>query len=69
MQRKQDNWKYTSHHRDEAEGHIFLGYAKDEACTITLTGAASMSQEELDELGELIVSSVNSASKRNKKTC
>lgn len=69
MQKKQHNWKFTGHHRDEAEGHIFLGHAKDGACTITLTGAASMSQEELNELGELIVSSVNSASKRNKKTC
>ncbi len=41
--------KYTPHHFDHAEGHIFL--RKKGACTVTLTGAASMPQSELDDIG------------------
>lgn len=48
---------YDSHHRDTAEGHIFL--SKDGPCTFTLTGAASMSQEELDKYGEIIAQALN----------
>jgi hypothetical protein len=48
---------YTGHYRDFAEGSIFL--AKEGACTITLTGAASMSQEELDEYGRKLAQALN----------
>ncbi len=44
---------YSRHYREHAEGHIYID--KPGACTVTLTGAASMPQEELDELAELIV--------------
>lgn len=64
MNRKQQEMKsngvfavYNSHRRDTAEGHIFL--SKESACTITLTGAASMSQEELDKYGEIIAQALN----------
>jgi len=49
--------KYTNHYKDHSEGHIFL--EKDGACTITLTGAASMTQEELDYYGELFAKALN----------
>ena len=48
---------YSKHHKDYAEGHIFL--KKEGACTITLTGAASMSQKELDDFGKIIVKALN----------
>ena len=49
--------KYKNHHKDHSEGHIFLD--KDGACTITLTGAASMTQDELDYYGELFTKALN----------
>jgi len=48
---------YSRHYREHAEGHIYID--KPGACTVTLTGAASMPQEELDELAELIVKLLN----------
>ena len=48
---------YTKHHRDDPEGHIFLD--KEGACTITLTGAAAMAQDELDYWGEVIACLLN----------
>ena len=53
--------KYTNHHKDYSEGHIFLD--KDGACTITLTGAAAMTQEELDYYGELFAKALNKKDK------
>ena len=53
--------KYTNHYKDHSEGHIFL--EKDGACTITLTGAASMTQEELDYYGELFAKALNKEDK------
>ncbi len=65
---------YTKHHSRDAEGHIYLnkkgntGYQsltprrKDgwtTACTITLTGAVSMSQDELDSYGEIMAEALN----------
>ena len=49
--------KYKKHRKDHSEGHIFLD--KDGACTITLTGAASMTQDELDYYGELFTKALN----------
>lgn len=43
---------YSRHYRDDAQGHIFLD--KEGACTISLVGAASMSQEELDFYGKIM---------------
>jgi hypothetical protein len=54
---KQYTMAYSRHYRDDAEGHIFIN--KEGACTITLTPAQSMSQEELNYFGEMIVDSVN----------
>ena len=65
--------KYKNHHKDHSEGHIFLDVhvnvlpssksnamvGKDGACTITLTGAASMTQDELDYYGELFTKALN----------
>ena len=48
---------YTKHHRDSPEGHIYLD--KEGACTITLEGAASMSQDELDKYGEIMAEALN----------
>lgn len=42
---------YSTHFRDFPEGHIYIN--KEDACTITLTGAASMTQEELDTYGKV----------------
>lgn len=47
---------YSKHHRDYAEGHIFMD--KSGACTITLTGAASMSQGELDCYGKVCAKAI-----------
>lgn len=44
---------YSPHHGVYAEGHIFID--KKGACTITLTGAASMKQRELNALAERMV--------------
>lgn len=50
--------KYSPHYvEDRAEGHLYI--EKRGACTITLTGASSMSQEELNEWGTLIASLLN----------
>tara|TARA_Y100000310_G_scaffold339796_1_gene433599 strand:- start:489 stop:677 length:189 start_codon:yes stop_codon:yes gene_type:complete len=48
---------YKKHGYDHAEGHIYLD--KEGACTITLEGAASMSQEELDSYGEIMAEALN----------
>ena len=48
---------YKKHYNDYAEGHIYLD--KEGACTITLSGAASMSQDELDKYGEIMAESLN----------
>jgi hypothetical protein len=49
---------YKKHyHNDYAEGHIYLD--KEGACTITLEGAASMSQDELDKYGEIMAEALN----------
>lgn len=51
-------YTYHKHFKDnEPEGHIFID--KKGACTITLTGAAAMTQEELDAYGERIVELLN----------
>ena len=55
--------KYKKHHcrytspLDHSQGHIFLD--KDGACTITLTGAVAMTQDELDYYGELFTKALN----------
>ena len=51
---------YHKHHSDDPEGHIYLD--KDGACTITLTGAVSMSQDELDSYGEIMADALNKSS-------
>tara|TARA_R100001244_G_scaffold70684_1_gene57319 strand:- start:1085 stop:1285 length:201 start_codon:yes stop_codon:yes gene_type:complete len=50
---------YHKHFLDitQAEGHIYLD--KEGACTITLSGAASMSQDELDHYGEIMAEALN----------
>ena len=48
---------YKKHGYDHAEGHIYLD--KEGACTITLEGAAAMSQEELDKYGEIMAEALN----------
>ena len=48
---------YSKHHCDHAEGHIYLD--KEGACSITLEGAASMSQDELDAFAEYMVEGLN----------
>lgn len=50
-------YTYSKHYKNFPEGHIFI--EKEGACTVTLTGAASMTQDELDELGEKIVNLLN----------
>lgn len=48
-------WKYSPHFTDQPEGHIFLEGTKDgEACCIDLTGAAAMTQEQLNANGRLM---------------
>lgn len=55
-----NKWKYSGHHfKNEARGHIFLGHNKKGAVTISMQGAGSMSQKELNSLGEKIVKAVN----------
>ena len=51
---------YKKHYHDDyAEGHIYLD--KKGACTITLEGAASMSQDELDKYGEIMAEGLNNS--------
>ena len=52
--------KYTRHHGDHPAGHIYLD--KEGACTITLEGAASMSQDELDIYGKVMAEALNKSS-------
>lgn len=54
---KTKKYTYNQHYKTYAEGHIFI--EKEGACTVTLTGAASMTQKELDELGKKIVDLLN----------
>lgn len=46
-------WTYQPFHFKDAQGAIFMERAKG-ACTISLTGAASMSQKTLDAHARLI---------------
>ena len=48
---------YSKHHCDHAEGHIYLD--KEGACSITLEGAASMTQDELDAFAAHMVNGLN----------
>ena len=50
---------YKKHHKDSPEGHIYLD--KEGACTITLEGAASMRQDELDRYGAIMAEALNKA--------
>jgi len=54
---KNQKYTYNGHYKSHSEGHIFI--EKEGACTINLTGAASMSQKELNEFGEKIVELLN----------
>lgn len=47
---------YSAHHRKHAEGSIFID--KPGACTISLVGAASMTQAELNGYGEIFAKSL-----------
>lgn len=51
-------FSYKKHYREHAEGHIYFDVSEG-PCTIHLLGAASMSQDQLDQLGELIVKLLN----------
>jgi hypothetical protein len=44
--------KYNQHHYPHPAGHIYLH--KKGACTIGLTGAVAMTQEELNFYGEIM---------------
>jgi hypothetical protein len=55
---------YTKHHRDDPEGHIYLD--KEGACTITLSGAASMKQRELDAFAAHMVGGLNRSIEKSK---
>ena len=57
---------YKECHHDHSEGYIFLD--KEGACTITLTGAVAMSQEELNKWGELIAESLGKAVKGKRRS-
>ena len=49
---------YKTHYKvGEPEGHIYLD--KQGACTITLTGAASMPQHELDHYGRIMADALS----------
>ena len=48
---------YRKHHGDSPAGHIHLD--KEGACTISLEGAASMSQNELDLYGKSMAEGIN----------
>jgi len=47
---------YRPHHFDRPDGHIFLD--KEGACMIHISGAASMSQEELNYYGEIMAEAI-----------
>lgn len=48
---------YTPHYKIDSEGHIFIGNTSG-GCTITLTGAAAMTQEQLDKYGKLFANAL-----------
>ena len=56
---------YVKHYKDDAEGHIYLD--KEGSCTITLTGAESMSQAELDHYGTIMAEALEKYHKKSKK--
>lgn len=56
---------YRKHFRDYAEGHIYLD--KPGAVTIELTGAASMTQEELDFYGGIMAAALNNLTPEQRK--
>lgn len=47
---------YSRHYFHDARGHVYID--KPGACTITLVGAADMTQTELDHYGELFASAI-----------
>jgi hypothetical protein len=50
-------WKYSPHHTDQAEGHIFI--ENDHGIyVINLTGNSSMSQTELNDLAQEIIEAI-----------
>jgi len=51
---------YLNHVASHAEGHIYFDVEKG-PCIFHLVGAASMSQEQLDQLGEVIAKLLSSA--------
>jgi ribosomal protein L1 len=52
-------FSYSKHYLNHAEGHIFFDVDKG-PCIFHLIGAASMSQEQLDQLGEAIAKLLSS---------
>ena len=56
---------YRKHHRADPEGHIFI--EKPGAVTITLKGAAAMTQAELDFYGEIFAEAIRNMSPGQQK--
>ena len=56
---------YSKHYRENAEGHIFMD--KPGAVTIGLTGAASMTQEELDFYGGIMADAIKNMTPEQRK--
>lgn len=48
---------YSRHYRDFAEGHVYIN--KPGPCTVLLTGAASMTQDELDRYVQLLAEAIS----------
>ena len=55
---------YSKHYFDYPQGHIYLN--KGGACTITLEGACSMKQEELDNYAKIMTKALNENNLLNK---
>lgn len=53
--------KYSKHCRPHAQGHIYID--KPGACTVSLVGAAAMTQEELDIYGEIFQTALQNMTK------
>jgi hypothetical protein len=49
--------EYSPHYLDDARGHIYID--KPGACTIDLTGAAAMTQEELNFYGKIMAKALS----------
>ena len=52
---------YNPCFREGAEGYLFLGHQKKGAVTISLVGAASMPQAELDHYGEIFAEALRNS--------